>query len=272
MDKTSIRYIVDDVESSIDFYTTYLGFQVQIHPAPGFAALDLGGIRLLLNQPEAGGAGQDLQDGRTPKPGGWYRIQLQTNDLKSFYDRLQEKGVNFVYEIVEGKGGMQVLLEDPSGNIIEIFESNEKESSDDRNETFQPEGYSSVTPNLAIRKADNLASFLKKIFNATEHRLWREEDGSFVHGEFHIGDSMIMIGDVKDRFDPFPGMLYVYVPDVDATYKKAMSEGATSVEEPADQEYGDRRAAFSDPAGNKWYVASRQWVDEPVALFRRVFM
>lgn len=92
----------------------------------------------------------------------------------------------------------------------------------------------------------------------TEHRLWREEDGSFVHGEFHIGDSMIMIGDVKDRFDPFPGMLYVYVPDVDVTYKKAMSEGATSVEEPADQEYGDRRAAFSDPAGNKWYVASKQ--------------
>jgi uncharacterized glyoxalase superfamily protein PhnB len=113
-------------------------------------------------------------------------------------------------------------------------------------------------PYLAIREADQLVGFIKEVFDAKEHRLWRWEDGSFMHGEFRIGDSLVMIGDVQDRFEPFPAMMYVYVPDVDQTYLKAIERGAESEEEPADQDYGDRQAAFSDPSGNKWYIASRR--------------
>ncbi len=123
--------------------------------------------------------------------------------------------------------------------------------------SYQPEGYHTITPYLAIRNADKLVEFLKSVFEAEEHRLWRWEDGTFMHGEFRIGDSLVMIGDVQDRFDPFQGMMYVYIPDVDAVYHKAMAAGALSIEEPSDQDYGDRRAAFEDPAGNQWFVASK---------------
>jgi len=127
-----------------------------------------------------------------------------------------------------------------------------------RKNSYKPDGYHNVTPYLAIKNADQLVNFLKKVFDAEEHRIWHREDGSFMHGEFRIGDSLIMVGDVQDKYDPFPGMLYVYVPDADETYKKALQEGGATVEKPADQDYGDRRAAFSDPAGNKWYVATSQ--------------
>lgn len=110
MDQATIRYIVDDVEPAIDFYTNLLGFELRMHPAPGFAALEKEGIRLLLNQPGAGGAGQDMPDGQSPEPGGWNRVQLDVEDLASFYAGLKKKGASFRNEIVEGKGGKQVLL------------------------------------------------------------------------------------------------------------------------------------------------------------------
>lgn len=254
MPKITIRYIVDDTEDAIDFYTRYLGFRVYMHPAPGFAALDLGNLRLLLNQPGAGGAGQRMTDGRTPEPGGWNRLQLPVRDLERRYRDLKKKGVSLRSDLISGKGGKQLILEDSSGNPVELFEP--ADNKPDQN-AYKPEEYSNVIPYLAIQKADNLVGFIRGVFDAEEHRLWRWEDGSFMHGEFRIGDSLIMIGDVQDRFDPFPGMLYVYVPDVDQTYRKAIELGAESVEKPADQDYGDRRAAFSDPTGNKWYVASR---------------
>lgn len=121
---------------------------------------------------------------------------------------------------------------------------------------FVPEGYHSVTPYLAIRDADKLVEFLQKVFDAKEHRLWRREDGSFMHGEFRIGDSLVMIGDVQDNHGSFPGMLYVYVQDVDVTFNKAIQEGAKALEEPSQQDYGDRRAAFEDLAGNQWWIAT----------------
>lgn len=126
MVKANIRYIVNDVESSIDFYTNFLGFKVKMHPAPGFAALENDELRLSLNQPGAGSAGQKMPDGQSPEPGGWNRIQLMVDDLESLYSDLKKKGASFRNEIIEGKGGKQVLLQDSSGNLIELFEPGEE--------------------------------------------------------------------------------------------------------------------------------------------------
>lgn len=122
----SVRYIVDDVGRAVEFYTNHLGFEVQMHPAPGFAALQRGGLRLLLNAPGAGGAGQDMPDGRRPEPGGWNRMQLEMEDLESEVKRMKEEGVNFRNEIVSGKGGKQILVDDPAGNPVELFEPHER--------------------------------------------------------------------------------------------------------------------------------------------------
>lgn len=123
MNSVSIRYIVDDVEAAIAFYTENLDFEVEMHPAPGFAALKREGLRLFLNAPGAGGAGASMPDGSSPKPGGWNRFQVEVEDLEATVKKLKKKGASFRNEIVEGKGGKQILLEDPSGNPIELFES-----------------------------------------------------------------------------------------------------------------------------------------------------
>lgn len=118
----SVRYIVEDVEEAIAFYTRHLGFGIEFNPAPGFAVLSRGDLRLLLNAPGAGGAGQAMPDGRRPEPGGWNRIQLEVRDLASEVERMRDAGARFRNEIVSGRGGKQILLEDPSGNPIELFE------------------------------------------------------------------------------------------------------------------------------------------------------
>lgn len=123
MSKVSFRYIVNDVDAAIAFYTEMLDFKVDMHPAPGFAALSTGDLRLLLNRPGAGGAGQEMPDGRLPEPGGWNRIQVEVKDLTTTVDRLKGAGCRFRNEIVTGQGGKQVLVEDPSGNPIELFEA-----------------------------------------------------------------------------------------------------------------------------------------------------
>lgn len=123
MDTVRVRYIVDDVGTAIAFYTEWLGFDIEHHPAPGFAILSRGPLRLLLNSPGAGGAGQAVPDGREPEPGGWNRIQLQVDDLGHEVETLRAAGASFRNEIVLGQGGKQILLEDPAGNPIELFES-----------------------------------------------------------------------------------------------------------------------------------------------------
>lgn len=115
----SIRYIVDDVDRAIEFYRDRLGFEVEMHPAPGFAALTRGKLRLYLNAPGAGGAGRA---GGAPEPGGWNRFQLEVEDLEATVERLASEGATFRNEIVTGKGGLQILLEDPAGNPIELFQ------------------------------------------------------------------------------------------------------------------------------------------------------
>jgi catechol 2,3-dioxygenase-like lactoylglutathione lyase family enzyme len=123
MDNVSVRYIVDDVEAAIAFYTKRLGFDLALHPAPGFAMLSRGPLRLLLNAPGAGGAGQPTPGGEMPKPGGWNRIQLQIDDLDGIVDDLREAGAHFRNEIVTGQGGRQILVDDPAGNPVELFEA-----------------------------------------------------------------------------------------------------------------------------------------------------
>jgi catechol 2,3-dioxygenase-like lactoylglutathione lyase family enzyme len=122
MGTVSVRYIVDDVEAAIAFYSQNLGFTVDLHPAPGFAMLSRGDLRLLVNAPGAGGAGQAMPDGRRPEPGGWNRIQIQVEDLAAKVQSLRDAGARFRNDIVAGQGGKQILLEDPSGNPIELFE------------------------------------------------------------------------------------------------------------------------------------------------------
>ena len=122
MGKISVRYIVNDVDAAIPFYTELLGFRVDMHPAPGFAGLSKGDLRLLLNRPGAGGAGQAMPDGRMPAPGGWNRIQIEVTDLAATVARLQGAGCRFRGEIVIGNGGKQILVDDPSGNPVELFE------------------------------------------------------------------------------------------------------------------------------------------------------
>lgn len=122
MTTVSVRYIVDDVDAAIEFYTRHLDFQVDSHPAPGFAALSRGNLRLLLNAPGAGGAGQAMPDGRKPVPGGWNRIQIEVSDLSGKVETLRKAGARFRNDVVIGNGGKQILLDDPSGNCIELFE------------------------------------------------------------------------------------------------------------------------------------------------------
>jgi catechol 2,3-dioxygenase-like lactoylglutathione lyase family enzyme len=120
----SVRYIVDDVDEAIEFYTKHLGFDVQMHPARGFATLSRGDLRLLLSAPVGpGGGAQPMPDGRRPEPGGWNRFQIEVDDLAGEVESLRAAGVHFRNDIVTGMGGKQILLDDPAGNPIELFES-----------------------------------------------------------------------------------------------------------------------------------------------------
>jgi catechol 2,3-dioxygenase-like lactoylglutathione lyase family enzyme len=123
MTTVSVRYIVDDVDETIDFYGERLGFDVDLHPAPGFAILSRGDLRLMVNAPGGGGgAGERMPDGRVPEPGGWNRIQLEVEDLAGEVEALRASGARFRNDIVTGRGGAQILLDDPSGNPIELFQ------------------------------------------------------------------------------------------------------------------------------------------------------
>jgi catechol 2,3-dioxygenase-like lactoylglutathione lyase family enzyme len=122
MSKVNVRYIVSDVDAAIPFYTDMLGFKLEMHPAPGFASLSRGDLQLLLNRPGAGGAGQAMPAGQHPAPGGWNRIQIESENLEATVASLKSAGVRFRNEIVTGNGGKQILIEDPSGNPIELFQ------------------------------------------------------------------------------------------------------------------------------------------------------
>jgi catechol 2,3-dioxygenase-like lactoylglutathione lyase family enzyme len=124
MATVSVRYIVDDVDAAIAFYCGNLGFTETMHPAPTFAMLTRGDLRLVLSAPGPGpgGGGQAMPDGRVPEPGGWNRFSLEVTDLEALVTDLRAGGARFRNEIVTGVGGKQILVDDPSGNPVELFE------------------------------------------------------------------------------------------------------------------------------------------------------
>jgi catechol 2,3-dioxygenase-like lactoylglutathione lyase family enzyme len=117
----NVRYMVDDVETAIDFYTTHFGFTVRTSAAPAFADVVRGNLRLLLSGPKSS-AGRPMPDGRTPEPGGWNRIHFIVDDIDAEVARLRDGGIAFRNDIISGPGGRQILLEDPAGNPIELFQ------------------------------------------------------------------------------------------------------------------------------------------------------
>ena len=117
----NVRYLVDDVRASIDFYTRHLGFEVRTDASPAFADVTRGALRLLLSGP-ASSAGRAMSDGEVPGPGGWNRLHLLVDDIDAEVARLSQAGLRFRNEVVRGPGGAQVLLVDPSGNFVELFQ------------------------------------------------------------------------------------------------------------------------------------------------------
>ena len=121
MSRVNVRYMVDDVDAAIAFYTTHLGFSLLSRQAPAFADVTRGDLRLLLSG-RSSSAGRPMPDGRQPVAGGWNRIQLIVDDIVVEVERLRAAGVRFRNDIVRGPGGAQILIEDPSGNPIELFQ------------------------------------------------------------------------------------------------------------------------------------------------------
>jgi catechol 2,3-dioxygenase-like lactoylglutathione lyase family enzyme len=125
----SVRYIVHDVDEAISFYCGELGFSEVMHPAPSFAMLSRGDLRLALSAPGGpGGGGQAMADGTVPEPGGWNRFSIEVADLAATVDALRAAGAPFRSEMVNGVGGRQILVEDPSGNLVELFEPTRPEA------------------------------------------------------------------------------------------------------------------------------------------------
>jgi len=120
----------------------------------------------------------------------------------------------------------------------------------------KPEGYHSVTPLVLVKGADRLIDFLKKAFGATEVYRFPSPDGSVMHAEIKIGDSVIMVGEAMRETPPMPAALYLYVNDTEAAYRKALDAGGESIEAPDDKFWGDRVAMIKDFAGNKWWIAT----------------
>jgi catechol 2,3-dioxygenase-like lactoylglutathione lyase family enzyme len=129
MATVSVRYIVDDVDAALAFYCQHLGFEERMHPAPAFAMLTRGDLRLLLSAPGGGqGGGQAMPDGTLPAPGGWNRFSIEVADLVGTVDRLRAAGVQLRTDLITGVGGRQVVIDDPSGNPIELFEPSRMEA------------------------------------------------------------------------------------------------------------------------------------------------
>ena len=116
-----VRYMVSDVQAAVDFYTKHLGFTVQVNAVPAFASVKRGALLLLLAGPLSS-AGRPMPDGRVPGPGGWNRIHLIFDDIEAEVERLRAEGCAFRNDILRGPGGAQILLEDPSGNVVELFQ------------------------------------------------------------------------------------------------------------------------------------------------------
>lgn len=162
MSTVSVRYIVDDVEAAIVFYCTYLGFEEVMHPAPTFAMLKRGDLRLVLSAPGGGpGGGQAMPGGELPAPGGWNRFSVEVDDLDTTVEVLRASGTHFRNNVVEGVGGRQVLLDDPSGNPVELFQPTLAEARLDQH-TSRP----TSQPSYDVRPIGRVESTLVKLDDA----------------------------------------------------------------------------------------------------------
>ena len=132
-----------------------------------------------------------------------------------------------------------------------------------------PQGFHNVTPYLVVREVPKLLDFLKQAFNAQEIMRMPQPDGTIMHAEVRLSDSIIMMGEARGEHKPMPGSIYLYVDDTDAAYKRALQAGAISQMEPADQFYGDRHASVVDPVGNHWFIATHIEDVPPDELARR---
>lgn len=132
-----------------------------------------------------------------------------------------------------------------------------------------PAGYHSVTPYLIVQGVAKLIDFLKLAFEAKETERHAKPDGTIMHAEVRIGDSIVMMGEPMGEFNPMPASIYLYVDNTDAVYKRALNAGGTSMMEPADQFYGDRNAGVKDPSGNIWWIATHQEDVPPDELAKR---
>ena len=133
-----------------------------------------------------------------------------------------------------------------------------------------PEGYHTATPYLIVPGVAKVIDFLKQTFDAKEiHERMSRPDGTIMHAEVRIGDSPIMLGEPMGQFQPMPASVYLYVPDTDACYRRALKAGAASLMEPADQFYGDRNAGVKDPSGNSWWIATHIEDVAPEEIARR---
>jgi catechol 2,3-dioxygenase-like lactoylglutathione lyase family enzyme len=128
MATVSVRYIVENVDDAIRFYCEHLGFAERMHPAASFAMLSRGDLRLVLSAPSPQGGGQQLPDGSWPEPGGWNRFLIEVDDLDGFATALRAAGAHFRSPIIEGVGGRQLIIEDPSGNPVELFSPTREEA------------------------------------------------------------------------------------------------------------------------------------------------
>lgn len=132
-----------------------------------------------------------------------------------------------------------------------------------------PDGYHTVTPYLIVEGADRVVEFMKRAFDAKQAHISTASGGKIMHADLQIGDSHVMIGEASERWKAMPAAIHLYVPDTDATYKKALQAGATSEMEPANQFYGDRMAGVKDPAGNSWWIATHVEDMAPEEMKRR---
>ena len=133
----------------------------------------------------------------------------------------------------------------------------------------KPEGYHTLTPYLVVEGAGRLIDFLEEVFDAEEQERIEAPGNLIGHAELRIGDSVVMVGDARGPHKPMPGMLYIYVEDVDATFQRALAAGATQVQPPTDQFYGDRSGGVNDPCGNQWWIATHIEDVPPEELKRR---
>lgn len=133
-----------------------------------------------------------------------------------------------------------------------------------------PDGYRTVTPYLVVQEAATLIEFLKQAFEAREIRRTLHPEGSIMNAEVRIGDSVVMVSEARGEFKPMPSSIYLYVENTDATYKRALQSGGTSMMEPEDEFYGDRNAGVKDPTGNHWWIATHQEDVSPEEMEKRM--